>query len=88
MTGKELILYILQNDLEDTVIFEDDFFGGFMTTGEAAVKFGVGEATIQAWHHYNMLKGFRVNNHLYFHKDAVDPRTDCKTINQEKEYEQ
>ena len=56
MTGKELILYILQNDLENTVVLEDGFFVGFMTEKEAAVKFGVGIATIRAWYHCKMLR--------------------------------
>ena len=43
MTGKELILYILQNNLENTIVLEDCFFIGFMTEKEAAVKFEVGE---------------------------------------------
>lgn len=75
MTGKELILYILQNNLEDTVVFGDDFFASFMTVKEAAVKFEVGEATVRAWYHYNRLPGFKFGNTLYFCKDAVDPRS-------------
>ena len=49
MTGKELILYILQNNLENTVVMQDGMFIGFMTEEEAAVKFNVGVATIRGW---------------------------------------
>lgn len=74
MTGKELILYILQNDLEDVDVFEDGFFIGFMSEGEAAVKFGVGMATVRAWYHDGKLKGIPIGDSLYFLKDTADPR--------------
>lgn len=75
MTGKELILYILQNNLENTIVLEDGFFVGFMTEEEAAVKFGVGKAQIRAWYYCDMLKGTRIGGSLYFLKDVADPRT-------------
>lgn len=75
MTGKELILYILQNNLEDTVVLKDGFFVGFMTEEEAAVKFGVGVANIRAWYYCDMLKGTQIGDSLYFLKDVADPRT-------------
>lgn len=75
MTGKELILYILQNNLEDTVVLKDNFFVGFMTEEEAAAKFGVGVATIKAWYYCEMLKGTQIGDSLYFLKDVADPRT-------------
>lgn len=46
MTGKELIIYILQNNLENEPVFKDGKFIGFLTVGEAATKCGVGAATI------------------------------------------
>ena len=49
MTGKELILYILENNLEDSEIFKDGRFLDFLTVSEAAVKFNVGEATVKTW---------------------------------------
>lgn len=48
MTGKELIIYILSNNLEDEPVFKDGSFVGFITVREAAVKMGVGVATIYA----------------------------------------
>lgn len=74
MTGKELILYILQNNLEDTVVLKDGFFIGFMTVEEAAVKFGVGVETIRAWYYCEMIKGTQIGDSLYFLKDIADPR--------------
>lgn len=75
MTGRELIVYILQNNLEDTIVLEDVFFVGFMTEKEAAVKFAVGESTIRAWYHCKMLPGTKIGDSLYFRKDVADPRT-------------
>lgn len=80
MTGKELILYILQNNLENTIVLEDGFFVGFMTEEEAAVKFSVGVATIRAWYQCKMLKGTKIGDSLYFRKDVADPRS---TLSQE-----
>jgi hypothetical protein len=78
MTGKELILYILQNNLEDTVVIKDGVFIGFMTEEEAAVKFEVGVATIRAWYSCGVLKGTQIGDSLYFLKDVADPRTKIK----------
>lgn len=48
MTGKELILYILENDLENEDVIKDGVFIWLMDEKEAAVKFDVGVATIRA----------------------------------------
>ena len=74
MTGKELIMYILQNNLENTVVLKDGFFIGFMTEEEAAAKFDVGIATIRAWYYGGEIKGTPIGNSLYFLKDVADPR--------------
>ncbi len=49
MSGKELILYILLNDLEDEQIDKDGKLLGFITVEEAAIKHNVGTATVKAW---------------------------------------
>jgi hypothetical protein len=74
MTGKELILYILRNDLENTIVLKDGFFVGFMTEKEAAVKFGVGTATIRVWYDCEKIDGIQIGDSLYFPKDLADPR--------------
>lgn len=75
MTGKELMLYILQNNLENTIVLEDGFFVGFMTEEEAAVRFNVGLATIRAWYNCKMIQGTKIGDSLYFRKDIADPRS-------------
>ena len=51
MTGRELIVYILQNNLEDEIVFDmkTDKLIGHISTSEAAAKAGVGVGTIVAW---------------------------------------
>ena len=78
MTGKELILYILQNNLENTIVLQDGFFVGFMSEGEAAVRFNVGIGTIRAWYFSGMIKGTQIGDSLYFLKDVADPRITLK----------
>lgn len=82
MTGKELILYILQNNLENTIVLEDGFFVGFMTEEEAAVKFRVGIETIKAWYQCRWLNGTKIGDSLYFRKDVADPRITIKMGNE------
>ena len=74
MTGKELILYILQNNLENTIVLDNGFFVGFMTEEEVALKFGVGIETVRAWYNCGMMEGTKVSDSLYFRKDVADPR--------------
>lgn len=74
MTGKELIMYILQNDLENEIVIQNGVFVCFMNEEEAAVKFGVGVATVRAWHKCKQLKGIIIGEHLYFLRNAPDPR--------------
>lgn len=78
MTGKELILYILQNNLENTVVLEGGLFIGFMDEQEAATKFNVGVATIRGWYHCKWLTGTKIGDSLYFRKDVADPRITIK----------
>ena len=74
MTGRDLILYILQNKLEDEVVIKDGIFIWLMDEAEAAVKFNVGVATVRAWYVCGMLDGTKIGDHLYFLRNASDPR--------------
>lgn len=86
MTGKELILYILQNNLEDTIVLNGGVFIGFMTEEETAAKFGVGIATVRAWYDCKYIAGTKIGDSLYFRKDVADPRPTL--IKMETGYEQ
>lgn len=73
MTGRDLILYILQNKLEDEPIFDNGMFLGFMTANEAAIKFDVGAATIVAWYQNGMLPGIKIGESIYIPVNAEKP---------------
>lgn len=62
MTGKDLILYILQNDLENEPVFKDGKFIGFNTIEETAVKMGVGTATVSASIKLGQIKSIKIGN--------------------------
>ena len=65
MTGRDLIIYILANNLENEPIIQDGTFLGFITAKEAASKFSVGEATIKVWVSLGMLDGIVIGDELY-----------------------
>ena len=48
MTGRELIIFIMENNLEDVSIFDGDTLPGLMTLDEAAVKWHSGRNTLKA----------------------------------------
>lgn len=73
MTGREMIIYIMQNNLEDEIVLKDGFFTGFIDENEAAVKLGVGVETIKAWCALNWLSGIKIGEKLYFRKDISNP---------------
>lgn len=62
MTGRDLIIYILQNNLEDVSILDPNIF---MTASEAAAKLNVGVATVRTWYDMGMVSGFILDNTLY-----------------------
>ena len=71
MTGKELIIYILQNDLLDTPVFRGERFLDFMTEQEAAMNLHVGESTVRCWVKLNMLPSIQIGEKIFIPKDAT-----------------
>lgn len=65
MTGRDLIVYILSNHLEDEPVFLDKGFLNLLTADEAAVRMNVGPATIQVWFELGLLDGVMVGDELY-----------------------
>ena len=49
MTGRELIIYILENGLENEPVIQTGKIMGFKSVGEVAQELNVGVATIYAW---------------------------------------
>lgn len=74
MTGKDLIIYILENGLLDEPVFKDGRLLSFMTAMEAAIKFEVGVATIELWVKLGSIEGIRIGNELYIPADAKNPK--------------
>ena len=74
LTGRDLIIYILENHLEDEPIFDDGgVFLGFMTEMEAAVKLNVGVATIKVWYERGLIKGVKLGNALFIPVNTKRP---------------
>lgn len=73
MTGRELIIYILQNGLEDKPLFENGTFLGYMTAKEAAIKFGVGPETVCVWIAQGKLDGLRINDEVCIPANSKNP---------------
>ena len=78
MTGRDLILYILENRLEDEIVIKDGIFVWLMDENEAAVKFNVGVSTVKAWYITGSIEGTKIGDHLYFLRNVRDPREDGK----------
>lgn len=70
MTGRDLIIYILQNGLEDEPVYKDGKIIGFIGEVEAAVKFGVTTATIRVWVSMGMLDGVVIGDSVYIPTNA------------------
>jgi hypothetical protein len=65
MTGRDLIVYILANGLEDEPIYGDGKLLGFINPIEAAAKFNVASPTIYIWVDLGMLDGVWIGDTLY-----------------------
>jgi len=73
MTGRDLIIYILENGLEDKPIYEAGKLLGFLTDVDAAIKFGVGVETIRVWVVLHQLEGVVIGDQLYIPANAENP---------------
>lgn len=64
VTGRDLIVYILENRLEDKPIFENNTFIGFVLAEEVAVSLGVGVETVKTMHKLGFIDGVEINGEL------------------------
>lgn len=74
MLGRDLMDYILHNNLLDTKVFEDGKLIGFLSDEEAAEKFNVGVSTILVWVNQGKLEGIRVNDRVYIPFNSKRPK--------------
>lgn len=70
MTGKDLIRYILDNDLENEPIVQNGKLIGFISIEEAAVKFNVGIAMVAIWYKLGAIEGIELGNTIYIFANA------------------
>lgn len=76
MTGRELIIYILANNLENESIFKDGKMVGYITIYQAAIKMNVGVATIYAWIKQGKVNCVVIGGVVYIPADFDSPLTD------------
>lgn len=60
MTGRELILYILENNLENEPVFQNGEFIGFVSLDKAANILDVGRETVKTWIALGLIENFIV----------------------------
>lgn len=65
MTGLDLVMHIIENNLINEPVFNDGKFIGFYAEEEVAKRFNVGTATIRVLVNMDKLEGIRVNNKMY-----------------------
>lgn len=65
ITGRELIIYILENNLEDTVFINDGETYGFTSVDKAAADLEVGPATMETWFDIFKIKPRKIGNTRY-----------------------
>lgn len=68
MTGRELIMFILENHLEDVLIFDGENMRGFVTLDEAAVMMNYGIYAVKALYEIGKIPGFVMNGTIYIYK--------------------
>lgn len=73
MTGKDLIIYILQNDLEDVSVI-GIVKKVLLTENQLAAKFDVGVDTIRVWQTLKLINGISIGGSVYYYNDTPDPR--------------
>lgn len=67
MTGRELIIYILQNNLEDEVVIDTE------SIEEVALYYGVGISTVKAWYEMGRIDGIKINDTLHLFRTPRIP---------------
>ena len=70
MTGRDLIVYILANGLENEPVVKNGRIIGFLTVGEIAEKMDVGLATVHAWINQNRIPSVTVSESIYIPANA------------------
>lgn len=76
ITGKDLIIYILKNDLENENI-EYILTQTFLTKERVAIRLGVGVETVKTMAQLGLLPSIMINGELYIFNDYEKKKTTC-----------
>lgn len=71
MTGRELIQYILSNNLENEPVCVDGTFVGFISIEDVAVELKAGVATVNTLYLLGKLDGFNIGDNVYISVPSV-----------------
>lgn len=72
ITGKDIIMYILKNDLVDKEVISEKSVSDILATPEElASKFGTGVATVMAMYNMGMIKGYEIGEQVYFSRGLL-----------------
>lgn len=75
MTGRDLIVYILKNNLEDEDILKDGKLVGYITADEVAKAFDVGMETVKVWIDQGMIDGvIKLNSRFLIPENWLEGR--------------
>ena len=73
MTGKDLIIYILKNNLENTPI--NRIIGSMLCTdAEYAASHGMGVESVRVLYSLGKLPGEKINNKIYIYMEVNDEK--------------
>lgn len=70
MTGRDWIIYILKNNLEDEPLFKDGKLIGFIKASEFAERWDVGVETVRLWVTLEYVDGLFIYDELYIPHNA------------------
>lgn len=79
MTGRDLIIYILKNNLENEPIFKDGKFLGFLSLTEFAEKWDVGEETVRLWVNLGYVDAVLIYDEIYipYNAEIKEPKLEA-----------
>lgn len=78
MTGKDVILFILNHNLVDTKIDGYALNELFLTVEKAAVKFGIGTNSLKDMIRIGLIDCVEFDGEIYIYKDVVLPTSTVK----------
>ena len=71
MTGRDLIIYILENNLENTSIVKDEKPIGLITIDKYAALKNVGTETVKAWILKNHVESYLLKGGIYIPVSSI-----------------